>query len=437
MKIPFEMRIKLDDHQNEILNLKEILTYIDTVDDKSLLEFYINAISNEPVLDKDMIKVILDKANERLNSLKGINTLEDLFKVAEEKTDKLSNISIIDTEKEMNDKINGFRKDVTYIKFNDTNEIYEVTNVDKVKAFLSNKEILDTLTENEIRRYLVENSNKIDLKEVDMRRSNELTSDEIKEEIRNINDPYLRDMFMKEQNVILKERVEINEYIKTNMPDVRIEYGLNSNGERIYSVGDKIIKFEGKERNMQILSGKERDENQINHDSFHKYKTGNETDTEMLNEEMRSIYDYDGKEELLDTLIEAIFNNMGISEEQIEFLTNFLDMCVTNQELGNINPGNLQEIFDKYYEYAKNDSSVTNDKIEEIFARYEVLINKTDENEYEKDYSVEHTKVLRFIPKNNNDNITGLDKAAFVSVAVILEATLVGTLIIALISLVK
>lgn len=437
MKIPFEMRIKLDDHQNEILNLKEILTYIDRVDDKSLLEFYINAISNEPILNKDMIKVILDKANERLNNLKGINTLEDLFKVAEEKTDKLSNISIIDTEKEMNDKINGFRKDVTYIKFSDTNEIYEVTNVDKVKAFLSNKEILDTLTENEIRRYLVENSNKIDLKEVDMRRSNELTSDEIKEEIRNINDPYLREMFMKEQNVILKERVEINEYIKTNMPDVRIEYGLNSNGERIYSVGDKIIKFEGKERNMQILSGKEADENKINHDSFHKYKTGNETDTEMLTEEMKSIYDYDGKEELLDTLIEAIFNNMGISEEQIEFLTNFLDMCVTNQELGNINPGNLQEIFDKYYEYAKIDSSVTNDKIEEIFARYEVLLNKTDENEYEKDYSVEHTKVLRFIPKNNNDNITGLDKAAFVSVAVILEATLVGTLIIALISLVK
>jgi len=436
MKIPFEMRIKLNEKQNEILNLNEILNYIDNVDDKYLLEYYINAISNEPVLNKEIIKVILDKANERLNNLKGLNTLEELFKVAEEKTDKLSNISIIDTEKEKNDKINGFRKDVTYIKFNDTNEIFEVNNVDKVKTFLSNKEILDTLSENEIRRYLIENSNKIDLKEVDMRKSDELTSDEIKEEIRNINDPYLRDMFMKEQNIILKERVEINDYIKTNMPDARIEYGLNSNGERIYNVGDKIIKFEGKQRNMQILSGKERDENQINHDSFHKYKTGNETDTEMLNEEIRNIYDYDGKEELLDTLIEAIFNNMGISEEQIKYLTEFLDMCVSNQEMGNINPGNLQEIFDKYYEYAKTDSSVINDEIKEIFNRYDVLINKVDENEYEKDYTVEHTKVLRFVP-NKNDNLTGLDKAAFVSVAIILEATLVGTLLIALISLVK
>ena len=60
-------------------------------------------------------------------------------------------------------------------------------------------------------------------------------------------------MFIKEQNVILKERVEIDKYVRTNMPDVKIEYGLNSNGERIYTVGDKIIKFEGPERNMQIL----------------------------------------------------------------------------------------------------------------------------------------------------------------------------------------
>ena len=436
MKIPFEMRIKLDDHQNKILNLKEILDYIDIVDDKALLEYYIEAISNESVLDKDMIKVILDKANERLNNLKGVNTLEELFKVAEEKTDKLSNISIIDTEKEMNDKINGLRKDVTYIKFNDTNEMYEISNVDKVKKFLNNKEILDTLSDYEIKRYLKENSKKIELKEVDIRQSDELTSNEIEEEIKNINDPYLKEMFIKEQNVILKERLEINEYIKNNMPDARIEYGLNSNGERIYSVGDKIIKFEGKETNMQIISGKEKDENKISHDSFHKYKTGNETDTEILNQEIKNIYDYDDKEDLLNTLIEAIYNNMGISGEQIVFLTNFLDMCVSNQELGNINPANLQEIFDKYYEYAKTDSSVTNDNIKEIFNRYEMLLNKTDENEYEKDYIVEHTKVLKFIPKKN-ENMTGLDKAAFVSVAVILEATLVGTLIIALISLVK
>ena len=436
MKIPFEMRIKLDDHQNKVVNVKEILDYIDIVDDKYLLEYYINAISNEPILNKEMIKIILDKANERLNTLKGVNTIQELFNVAEEKTDKLSNISIIDTPREMNDKIDGFRKDVTYIKFNDTNEIYEVDNVDKVKAFLNNKEILDTLSVNEIHKYLKENSKKIDLKEIDMRKSDELTGDQIKEEIKDINDPYLREMFMKEQNVILKERVEINKYIKTNMPEANIEYGLNSNGERIYSVGDKIIKFEGKERNMQVLSGKEAEKNKISNESFQTYKKGNETDTEMLSERFDNIYDYDGKEELLDTLIEAIFNNMGISEEQINFLTNFLNICVINMEMGNINPANLQEVFDKYYEYAKTDSNVLNDEIREIFERYENVLNKTDENEYEKDYSVEHTKVLKFVP-NKKDDIRGLDQAAFVSVAVILEATLVGTLIIALISLVK
>ena len=44
----------------------------------------------------------------------------------------------------------------------------------------------------------------------------------------------------------------------------------------------------------------------------------------ILNGIEANIYDYDGKEDLIDTLIEAIFNNMGISDEQINFLTNFL-----------------------------------------------------------------------------------------------------------------
>lgn len=436
MKIPFEMRIKLDDHQNEIVNTKEILDHIEIVDDKYLLEYYINAISNEPILNKEMIKIILDKANERLNTLKGVNTLQELFKVAEKSTDKLSNISIIDTPAYLNDKIDGFRKDVTYIKLNNTNEIYEVRNVDKVKSFLNNKEVLMDMSENDILRFLKENSDKIDTKEIDTRKNDELSSDSIKEEIEQINDPYLKEMFIKDQNVILKERVEIDKYIKTNMPEVRIEYGLNSNGERIYTVGDKIIKFEGEERNMQILDRDEIKKNEINNESFAEYKKGNENDTEFLKENYNNIYDYDGKEQLLDTIIEAIFNNFGVTEEQIKFLTEFLDKCVTNEENGLTNPGNLQEVFDKYYDYAKTDSSVTNDEIRTIFERKDKLLNKTDSNEYEKDYSVEHTKVLKFVP-NKHDDLTGLDKAAFISVAVILEGTLIGTLIIALLALVK
>ena len=436
MKIPFEMRIKLDGHQNEIVNINEILNYLEIVDDKYLLEYYINAISNEQILNKDMIKVILDKANERLNKLNNVNTLQELFIVAKKNTHKMDFISVIDTKKEMNDKINGFRKDVTYIKFNNLNEIYEVRNVEKVKSFLNNKEILDTLKENEIIRFLKDNSNKIETKEIENGKRDELTSDVIKKEIENINDPYLRDMFIKEQNVILKERVEIDKYVKTNMPDVKIEYGLNSNGERIYTAGDKIIKFEGIERNMQILDQEQVEKNEVNKESFTKYKNNNETDTEFLNKEITNIYEYDGKEGLLNTIIDAIFGGFGVTDEQIKFLTDFLDKCVTNEELGFTNPGNLQEIFDKYYEYAITDMSITNDEIKAIIDRKSNLLNKTDKNEYEKDYQVEYTKVLKFIP-NKRDDFTGLDKAAFVSVAIILEGTLIGTLIIALLALVK
>lgn len=436
MKIPFEMRIKLDEHKNQILNIKEILNYIELVEDKHLLEYYINAINNESVLTKDMIKIILDKANERLNKLNNVNSLQELFKVAQKNTNKMDFISVIDTKKEMNDKINGLRNDVTYIKFNHLDEIYEVRNVDKVKAFLNNKEILDTMKEHEIIRFLKDNSEKINTNEIDTRKSDELNSDAIKKELESINDPYLKDMFMKEQNVILKERVEIDKYVKTNMPDKKIEYGLNSNGERIYTVGDKIIKFEGIERNMQILDKDKTEKNQISEESFTRYKSNKETDTEFLNKEITNIYEYDGKEGLLNTIIDAIFSGFGVSEEQIKFLTEFLDKCVTNEELGFTNPGNLQEIFDKYYEYAITDMSVTNDEIKSILDRKNKLLNKVDENEYEKDYMVEHTKVLKFIP-NNPDNLTGLDKSAFVSVAIVLEGTLIGTLIIALLALVK
>lgn len=437
MEIPTVMRLKLDDEKKEIENIDEILEYIEIVDDKYLLEYYINALKNEPILDMDMIKIILDKVNERLNILNDVNTLQELFIVAKDNTEKLNNISIIDTPRYMNDKIDGFRKDVTYIKLNHLDEMYEIRNVDKVKKFLNNKEIIETLNEEDIIRFLRENCDKIETKEIDINKNDELTSESIKKEIESINDPYLKEMFIKEQNDILKERVEIDKYVKTNLPDKNIEYGINSNGERIYTVGDKIIKFEGEERNMQILDQTEVKENDVKEEKFNEYKKGNETKTDFLNENVTNIYEYDGKEELLNTIIEAIFNGIGLSDEQLDFFTKFLDKCVTNEELGYTNPGNIQQIFDKYYEYAITDTSVTNDRIKAILERKKNLLNKTDTNDYEKDYKVEHTKILKFIPKQKDDNLTELDKAAFVSVAIILEGTLVGTLIIALLALVK
>lgn len=128
-----------------------------------------------------------------------------------------------------------------------------------------------------------------------------------------------------------------------------------------------------------------------------------------------------------------------------EYLIDYLKFCVdrengTFENLSTQNTINMQKNFD-YCMNKYNGENVRDyflkEELDNIKETHNNFLNKTDNEEYDKDYSVEHTKVLRFVPKNNNDNLTGLDKAAFVSVAVILEATLVGTLIIALISLVK
>ena len=127
-----------------------------------------------------------------------------------------------------------------------------------------------------------------------------------------------------------------------------------------------------------------------------------------------------------------------------EYLINFLQFCINRENgffenLSTQNTINMQKSFD--YCFNKYNGENVKDlelkeKLDNIKEMHMGILNRTDKEKYEKDYSVEHTKILRFVP-NNNDNLTGLDKAAFVSVALILEATLVGTLIIALISLVK
>jgi len=414
------------DYVKTNLNIDNILKYIEKVNDPTILENYIKRIEdNIDIKNNETAKIILDKANDRLNKLKGINTIEELFQEAEKKTDKLKNISIIDTEKEMNDKINGFRKDVTYIKFNDTNEIFEVTNVNKVKAFLSNKEILDTLTENEIRRYLIENSNEIDTRKIENKNNDNLDIDKIKEEIDEISEQNLRNRFIEEKENILKEREIVNEYVRTNNSSAQIEYGLNSNGERVYNVGDKIIKFEGKERNMQILSKDKIEENNISTSNFEQYNNGYNSNEYNESYYLKNL-------DKLNIIKDNIVQEYPINEEEYDFVKNFLEFCVSNEEKSIINNLELQKTFNDFYAL----SNKFGDDIQVIFERKDNLINKTDKERYDRDYSVEHTKVLRFI-QNNNDNLSGLDKAAFVSVAVILEATLVGTLIIALISLVK
>lgn len=431
MYIPKEMMIELDKNQNNVLNKSKILAFIETVKKVDLLEAYVNAISlvinTNPNLNIDDVKEIIEFTNNKINNLKGTKNLSEIFVEVKQTTNNLNNITIIDSPAEMNAKNKeGFRHDVTYIKINinGKNELYEITNVEKVISFLRNKEIVTNLSENEIIIFLRENSKQIETTEIEKTQEKELNSETIREEINNIYDPYLKNMFIEHQNIILQERLKIDEYIKKNMPDAKVEYGMNSYGERIYMVNDKIIKFV--DNNMQILAETESEE--LNKSSFYNYQSGNNDEIDFLDNRSTNIYDYDGKENLLNTIIDAIFYDYGVTNEQIEFLTDFLNACVINEEQGLNNPGNLQEIFDKYYEYATVENKFLNEKIKSIFKRKEELEkSKTQDNSLE----LEKTNVLKLTPP------TDLNSKAFITTAIILESTLVIVFVISLVMLLK
>lgn len=427
MYIPKEMMIELDKNQYNVINKSEILTFIESVKKVDLLEGYVYAINlainNNPNLNIDDVKEIIEFTNNRINNLKGTINLSEIFTDVKQNTNNLNNITVIDTPAEMNSKNKeGFRHAVTYVKINANgkNELYEITNVDKVVSFLRNKEILEKLNEQEIINFLKENSREIETTEINKTQENELNSETIREEINNIYDPYLKSIFEEQQNIILQERLKIDEYIKKNIAEAKVEYGMNSNGERIYIVNDKIIKFV--DSNMQILTETE----EINRATFNNYQSGNNEDNSFLDNKPRNIYDYDGKENLLNTIIDAIFYDYGVTNEQIEFLTEFLNLCVQNEEKDLNNPGNLQEIFDKYYEYATVENKFLNEKIESIFKRKEEL-EKTKDNSLQ----LEKTNVLKLTrPKD-------LNSKAFITTAIVLESTIAIGFIISLIMLFK
>lgn len=425
MYIPKEFIIDLGPHQNSVVNKESILRNIESVKKEKFLEDYIRAIqiavAKNPTLNVEDVQEILEFTNDRLNKLRGLDSIGEVFNEAKKNNNKFKNISIIDTPKELNDKTKeGVRKNVTYVKINinGRNEIYEITNVEKVMKTINNKAILDKMSEQEIINFLKENSKQIDMTSVENDSTNELNSDAINKEIDRIYNPYLRESFKLHQNDILKERLEIDK----KWPDSKIEYGMNSNGERIYLVEDKIIKFEGKERNMRILS--DNNSQELKHATFDNFQNGKTYMEENPEPNSKNIDDYDGKETLLEGIVEAIYTNNSLTEEQIDLITNFLDTCVTYEEQSksNLISGTLYDIYETYYNYSKDDKNFLNDEIRQIFERKEAL-NKTLEQP-----KLENEKVKKLELQNPN---------AFITTAAILESTLVLGLIVSLISLFK
>lgn len=129
----------------------------------------------------------------------------------------------------------------------------------------------------------------------------------------------------------------------------------------------------------------------------------------------------------------------------MEKLVNFLKFCVNREKDGKINSLNTQNNFNKFYNlYLKNKDKIEDKKYNELFdavvEAHDYILNKKDESAME--YSEKgYTKVLTTNangPKLTEDNdITKLNSAAFITTTIVLEATLILSFVLSLFALVK
>lgn len=151
--------------------------------------------------------------------------------------------------------------------------------------------------------------------------------------------------------------------------------------------------------------------------------------------------------------LNGIFNDIKqnkANDRQINIILNFLRFCVDrekNEQLQNFRA--TQMLFDKFFQEYREGKIVLESKYIEIVEtiaqiKFEVL-NKVDDSamDYaESGYQTAKTYALTNNPNKGHalteeDNITKLGSAAFITTAIVLQATLLLTLILSLLALVK
>ena len=460
-KFSENLEVKLDNHQNHIVNKEEIISEINNINDLSTIDavkkYYYKKYEVADNLVKRELTEIANKLNERIAQIKsGEINLQESFNKAKEENSNLKNINMIKTRKEDNDKLNGMKRAVTYIQIelNGKNELYEVTNENAVNAFLNNLDLIKNMSESQIIDKLKEHSVKRDTTTIDTRRNSSLNSDTIKNEISRINDPYVRNAFLEAENLVLQERVEIKKYVDREMPGAQITYGLNSFGERIYMVEDKMIKFEGEDRTLKVLTKDEDSKSNVSNANFDRTKKGGGNMGNIDLSNFNTLEDFKDSVSYLNYIIESISLDMGITNTQINFLTAFIEKCVEREEMmvdqhnrieaskqteNPINeitlhiPGELEVVYELYVGLAKESSKFTNSRMNALLVR-KSNIDALKPKEMKKDKIVDNDHIKRL---TKNDKLTGLEKAGFISVAIILEASVIIGGIIAILAVVK
>ena len=255
-----------------------------------------------------------------------------------------------------------------YLKFNDNGNIrlFEINNVQNVKSFFMNKDLLKNMTSIDILNNIKPYLNELEKKPLD--KEDNLTETKINKEIENIYDENVKNVFSNNIDEVLKERNIINEYINNNgLEQELLTYSLNSKGERLYLLGDKVIKFVGKDREMYFLSENENKklEPNVNELNNTEFKESNYDKNEKIIPDNLNDLDTEFYINAINYSLDKIYRNESLTEYENKLIEIFLTLCVNSKE--NEIPISLFEMYDTYYKYLYEYEDYYNENIEVLF----------------------------------------------------------------------
>lgn len=431
-KFSEDLEIRLDDSQNNIANIESILENIKKIPNetelKNCTEYYFRILENYDMINKVQLRQIIDALKDKKDFIVEDSYDDDFsekFERVKESNENIKNFSIVETLKEDNDNTDGLKRGVTYLEFDDNGNkiLYEISDIDKINSIFSDFDLIKNKNQYEIMNMLDDYCKKCDVINLETDKA-ELPFENYNDELNQISSSNVREIVDSHENAILKERVDFKDYVDKYKQGQEISYAFNSNGERIYIVEGEKYKFVGEDRTLKKLS---QDATSDIYDygvsKFNSESKGRGNLAEIELDKFTHITNYIGQEQLLVYIIQAMDNNIGISEKQNDFLARFISFGMECKAIGIELPGAfLRSIYDTFMMKFGEDKlkvMITKMTLEEI-------------NEKEK----ESVRELKLVPPKDN-KLSNWEKAGFISVAIILESTLLLAGIFSILALVK
>lgn len=402
-------------------NKNDLIDFYKKTTDLNVLESTLNNINNSNV-ELSAIKELKNIIDNRINELKS-KSLEDAFNELKQNNIYLKDFNLVETTKDINNKdYYGFKNNTTYLKVNidDNNKMFEIenSNIDKVKYILEQEKDSNLNTKDLIEKLLPYLN---ELEQIEMDYKTNLNKETLIEELNNIDDMDIKQVFLRDINDVLKERIKINYYMNDNgLLNEKLNYSLNSNGERIYYIGNQIIKFDN-EKNMRILDDnnkfvEQEKDKEIQSKEFEVYSKSNENnDTINVPTSLEEL-----DTEFYINAIKYSFNKIYTSENLNNYETKlvevFIALCINTNE--NDIPLSLYEIYNTYLNYVNETNDYYNSYIEEML----------------KDKKIENIKQNNI---NNKQKQLILDKNGTVDIILILCGIILIVIIILYLLLVK